>query len=465
MTASATSATSPHLSRRRFLSLGATTGGALALAACGQARWGGAQRVAAQDADPSPTADVRTSGQGETVIDFASVVSTASPFGEARLRVLDKFVAEHPEVSVRYEAIPYDDFFVQLVTRALAGDAPAIAQDGHHTAQFAVNDVLVTFDDYLARDGVAKENYWPALWQLGDFGGRTYAVPFTIDTRFTYSNQALYDTLGMAVPDTWDGMFEVGQAALAQGINAFGVTMSGDVGGLWETGAHFAKTNGGVLLTINEDTTATSNLSSPEVIETVEFLKTLVDQQVLPEGSITLEGSEIQSLFQTDKLASHCSGNWMIAIYDQQQADGEMSFTPVLSHLPMKTQRGASAGGWAWYVFKTIDDPDLGWDLVRFFNMDENVNEGWPDSLPPGTNQLQLPLYANDPRHAFVAEVLGYSSWPIAPVAGYFEVLPVMWQAMERAINGQASAADAMREGDEQVQRLLDVGHNMIVGG
>ncbi|MCC6790031.1 MAG: extracellular solute-binding protein [Thermomicrobiales bacterium] len=455
----------PTLSRRRFASLGASAAGAAVLAACGYAPWSAAPKAAAQDPTPVPTPDVATSGQGDVKLNFVSVVGTSTPFGQARLRVLDKFTAANPGVTVNYEAIPYDGFFSQLVTRALAGDAPEIAQDGHHTAQFAVNDTLVAFDDYMARDGIAKENYWPALWQLGDFAGKSYSMPFTIDTRFTYSNQALYDTMGIAVPDTWDQMLAAGDAAKAQGLEAaFGLTMGSEVGGLWETGSNLAKTNGGVLLTLNEDGTATSNLSSTAVVETVEFLTELVAKQVVPEGSLALQGSELESLFKTNQMASFCSGNWMLANFDQALENGDMDFTPVATHLPMKLQRGASAGGWGWYVFKTIDDPDLGWNLVKFFLEDDNVNEGWPDSLPPGSAQLGLPYYADDPRNQFVAEVLGYASWPIEPVAGYFEVLPIMWRAMATAINGQASAADAMKSGDEEVQRLLDSGHNMMVG-
>jgi multiple sugar transport system substrate-binding protein len=456
--------TSPPVSRRQFAKLGATAGGAAVLAACGLNPWQAVPSASAQD--PTPTPDVATSGQGETKLSFVSVVGTSSPQGQARLRVLDKFTAANPGVSIEYEAIPYDQFFSQLVTRALAGDAPQLAQDGHHTAQFAVNDTLVPFDDYMSRDGVSKENYWPALWQLGDFAGKTWSMPFTIDCRFVYSNQALYDQMDTEIPDTWDQMLAAGEAAKPIGLAAaFGALMGTDVGGLWETASNFAKTNNGVLLTVNDDSTATSNLSSPEVIETVEFLTTLVANQVVPEGSLALQGSELESLFKTKQLASLCTGNWMIPSFAQAKTDGEIDFDPVLSHLPMKTQRGASAGGWGWYLFNTIDDPDLGWNLIKFFLADDNVNEGWPDSLPPGTNQLQLPVYANDPRHQFVAEVLAYASWPIAPVAGYFELLPPMWRAIAKAINGQMSAVDAMKEGDDEVQRLLDSGHNMIAGG
>jgi multiple sugar transport system substrate-binding protein len=424
----------------------------------------GPSSALAQD-DPTPTPDVATSGQGETQLEFLSVVSTSSPAGQGRLRVLDKFTEANPGVSVNYEAIPYDQFFSQLVTRALAGDAPAIAQDGHHTAQFVANDTLVAFDEFMSRDGVAKESYWPALWALGDFIGQTWSMPFTIDTRFNYSNQALYDTLGVPVPDTWDQMFEAGAAAKANGLlSAFGITMGSEVGGLWETGSHFGKTNGASLMTINDDSSATSNLSSAEVVETVEFLKRLVDEQVVPEGSLALQGSELESYFKTNQIASQCTGNWMIAGFKAAQEAGEMDFAPVMTHLPMNKMRGASAGGWGWYVFKTIDDPDLGWNLVKFFLEDDNVNEGWPDSLPPGSGQLALPYYAEEPANAFVAEVLEYSSWPIPPVAGYFELMPPMWRAMASAINGQSSVADAMKAGDEEVQRLLDSGHNMMIG-
>jgi ABC-type glycerol-3-phosphate transport system substrate-binding protein len=445
--------------------MGATAAGALALGASGHLPGVAIPAATAQDPTPTPTPDVSTSGQGDTKLTFLSVVGTSSPAGQGRLKVLDKFTAANPGVSVSYEAIPYDQFFSQLVTRALAGDAPEIAQDGHHTAQFALNDTLISFDDYMARDGIAKENYWPSLWQLGDFAGKTWAMPFTIDTRFVYSNQALYDQMGLDIPDTWDQMLAAGEAAKGAGLgSAFGATMGADIGGLWETGSNFAKTNGGVLLTVNDDSTATSNLSSPEVIETVEFLKQLVDTGTLPEGSLALQSAELQSLFQTKQMASLCTGNWMIANFAQAKTDGEMDFDPALSHLPMKKMRGASAGGWAWYLFNTIDDPDLGWNLIKFFLEDDNVNEGWADSLPPGSGQLALPYYAGDPRNQFVAEVLAYASWPIAPVTGYFELMPPMWRAMAKAINGQSSVADAMREGDDEVQRLLDSGHNMLVG-
>jgi ABC-type glycerol-3-phosphate transport system substrate-binding protein len=450
------------LSRRDLGKLGA---GATAAVLAASSRLPFASGDAAAQDDPTPTPDVATSGSGETQLSFLSVVSTSSPMGQARLRVMDKFTQENPGVSINYEAIPYDQFFSQLVTRALAGDAPEIAQDGHHTAQFAANNVLVAFDEYLERDGIDKANYWPALWQLGDFAGKTWSMPFTIDTRYTYSNQAHYDQMGMEVPDTWDQMLAAGQAAKDAGLEAaFGLAMGAEIAGFWETASHLGKTNAAEFLTTGEDSSATSNLSSPEVMETVDFLIQVVNEGVVPEGSLSLGGSELQSLFTTNQMASFCSGNWMIPVFAQTMTDGEMDFDPVLTHLPMKKQRGANAGGWAWYVFNTIDDPDLGWNLVKFFLADDNVNEGWPDSLPPGSGQLTLPLYADNPRYEFVSEVLSYSAWPIPPVAGYFEIMPVMWRAIATAINGQASVADAMKSGDEEAQRLLDSGHNMLVG-
>ncbi len=453
---------STRLSRRSLGKLGASAAAASTLAVSG-VPW--EARAVAQD-EPTPTPDVATSGEGETEISFLSVVGTSSPAGQGRLRVIERFVEANPGVTVNYEAIPYDQFFSQLVTRALAGDAPQIAQDGYHTAQFAVNNLLVQLDDYIERDGVVRDDYWPALWQLGEFQGGTWAFPFTIDTRFTYSNPAIYEQLGVAVPDTWDQMFEVGAAAKDAGLTAgFGASMGSEIGGFWETASHFGHTNNAAFLRVNEDGTATSTMSTPEVAETVEFLSRLVNEGIVPNGSLALSGSELNSLFTTNQIGSVFTGNWMIAGFDQVLEEGDMDFTPELTHLPMNVQRGASAGGWAWYAFNTLSDPDVGWQFINFFNQEESVNEGWPDSLPPSMTHLQVPRYADDPRNEFVSEVLSYSSWPIPPVTGHMELMPPMWRAVAMVINGQASVEDALRDGDEQVQRLLDSGHNTIVGG
>ncbi len=118
----------------------------------------------------------------------------------------------------------------------------------------------------------------------------------------------------------------------------------------------------------------------------------------------------------------------------------------------MKLMRGANAGGWAWYLFNTIENPDQGWDFIKFFLQDENVNEGWAGSLPPGTAQLELPLYADNPRYEFVTEVLGYSkrsaTADLPGVAGAEPPLDVPTAQAAGAPGGGTGPADAPHAAD-----------------
>ncbi len=77
---------------------------------------------------------------------------------------------------------------------------------------------------------------------------------------------------------------------------------------------------------------------------------------------------------------------------------------------------------------------------------------------------MGLPRYAEDPRNAFISEVLEYSSWVVEPVAGWFEIMPVVWRNVIPALNGSVTAAEAMEAGNKEIQALLDQGHNAIVG-
>lgn len=453
---------STTFTRRQFLSLGATVTGAMIL---GPFRGASAAVFAPPLGSDVPVVSSRASQPEPIRLRWVSVVGPNTPFGEARAKVLDDYRQLNPHVTVEYETIPYDQFSVQLTTRALAGDAPEIAQAGYQTAQFAVNDVLVELTPYIEQDGLDKGDYWPALWQISEFGGKTFGFPFTIDTRFTYYNEQLYQQMGVEVPETWDDVLATAAPALDQGAHAVGMVMTPETLGLWQTGASIIKTNGGDLIRLDSDGTALANLTSPEVVEAVEFMRRLITDRALPESALGDGDAEVRSLFLQKKVASWPIGNWMLRVFDQARDKGDADFTPGISHHPINKQRGSCAGGWAWYVFKTIKDPDVGWDLIRFFNRDENVQQGWADSLPPSRSAMQVPLYSGDPRNTFVEEVLGYSSWPMEPIAGWFEIMPVVWRNVVRALNGELPAAEAMTAGNAEVQALLDRGHNALVGG
>jgi ABC-type glycerol-3-phosphate transport system substrate-binding protein len=379
---------------------------------------------------------------------------------------MDAYTALHPNVTFKYELVPYDQFQTQLITRALAGDAPELTQGGYNTAQLAVGNLLVPLDDYLAQDSINKDDYWKALWEIVEWDGKTFGFPFTIDCRMNLINDQLVSDIGATVPVTWDDALALGGLGQDRGIAPLAICIPSGAFGVWGPGGGFLKSNEGNWLQINDDGTATSLLTDQAVGETVQFMKDLVDRKVTQDGVISEQYADVNNLFFQQQAAMYIQGNWMLKNMDDLFDKGEITFKPSQTDAPYKKRKGAVSGGWSWQVATTIKDPAVGWDVIRFFNDDDNVDTGWPDSLPPAKKNMELPFWAADPRTPFVASVLGYSEWPVPPVIGWYDLLDVIWRNVLVAVSGQAPLDKALADGSLEVQDVLDKGHNaQVLGG
>jgi len=126
---------------------------------------------------------------------------------EAHLKMLgeiaNSFTATHPDVTVRFDTIPFGDY-VQKITLQMAGgnppdlgwllenSAPAFVEAG------ALADVAETLK---STDGYDYADFsLPAmgLWETSD---ATYGIPFSTSPFLIYFNKSLYDAAGLETPD------------------------------------------------------------------------------------------------------------------------------------------------------------------------------------------------------------------------------------------------------------------------
>jgi multiple sugar transport system substrate-binding protein len=387
------------------------------------------------------------------------------PSAQAVNTIFGAYTADHPNVTFEYQVVPFEQFPNTLITRALADDAPEMVQWGHTTAQLAISDKLVAVDDFMARDGVKKEDYWQSLWAPVEWGDKTFGFPFTIDVRYMFVNDSLVDTIGGQVPVTWEDLEALGPLGQAASTVPLGMVINNGAFAIWGPVGGFLKSNEGDWLRINPDGTATAQLTEAPVVETIEFVKRLIDSEVTQPGILSEGYDEVTNAFWGETIAMYIQGNWLNGIGDDLREQGQVDFTPSLAHAPMKKRRGAISGGYQWQLTTSLSNPDVGWDVIKFFNQDENVEQGWPVSLPPAKSNMSLDRYASDDRTPFVAEVLEYADWPIPTVVGWFELLDVIWRNVLTGLSGQKTIAQALADGNAETQAVLDSGHNTQVAG
>src|SRR5262245_43653919 len=82
--------------------------------------------IQAQDATaaPTPTAIVSELGTGGTHISYWNGLTGSD--GSTMSDMLTNFIAEHPEVSVTMEVIPWDNLYTKLQAAFVAGEPPDV---------------------------------------------------------------------------------------------------------------------------------------------------------------------------------------------------------------------------------------------------------------------------------------------------------------------------------------------------
>ncbi len=192
---------------------------------------------------------------------------TASPEEENLLRaLLYECSLQNPDILVKYEPIP-SDYWAKIKTMVGSGTEPDIYyMDIFQFPFFATQGVLQPIDDYMAKEGVSRDEFLDTLINAFTWEGKTYGIPKDFNTLGLFYNKDLFDQAGVDYPTndwTWDDLKAAAQKITdATGVAGFSVPP--DPGRF----PIFVFQNGGQIM--NDDFTDTL-LDSPEAIEAGKF--------------------------------------------------------------------------------------------------------------------------------------------------------------------------------------------------
>ena len=148
--------------------------------------------------------------------------------GEVVAKMLPEFERRNPGIKVDLQQLPWTAAHEKLLT-AFAGDAlPDVVPIGNTwIAEFAALDALEPLDARIAATpGLAREDYFPGAWDSGVLDGKTYAVPWYIETRLPYYRKDLLVKAGVASPPRdWKQWRAAMQAVKASGGSEFGILL------------------------------------------------------------------------------------------------------------------------------------------------------------------------------------------------------------------------------------------------
>lgn len=231
--------------------------------------------------------------------------------------VIEAFEAEHPDVEIVNEPIPFGQMRQQLITQTAGGNPPCVMQvSGNLPFELAAFGALEPLGPYLGDE--LRADLWPAGLDAGTFQDETVALPWGLNIFGFWYNKDLMEQAGLdpeSPPATWEEFqrqLDTVKENLPENVDAFelftamaqyGVTHNWSL--FWEFGA-FPLENGEI------------GVDTPEFRAYLEWMRSMVQDGYTTSG---FKLREFREEFATDQLVFGFDGPYMKGIVQSLNPD------------------------------------------------------------------------------------------------------------------------------------------------
>ncbi|MGJ3261522.1 MAG: ABC transporter substrate-binding protein [Rhodospirillales bacterium] len=386
--------------------------------------------------------------------------------GGALTKIVDGLVAdfekENPDINVSaIYAGNYNDARIKALAALKSGEpAQTSVMFSIDIYELIEQDAIVAFDDVVssAEDKAWLDSFYPALMENGRTQGKTWGIPFQRSTIVMYYNKDAFRAAGLdpeQPPATWEELVSMGKKLIKKSggnVDQWGVMIPSTGYPYWMFGA-LTMQNGQTLM--NGDGNETY-FDAPATVEALQYWKDLGEKHgVMPSG--TIEWGTLRQNFLEGKTAImwHSTGN-LTAVKNNA------SFDFGVAMLPAMKRRGTPTGGGNFYLFKQSTDEEkaAALKLIKFLTQPERTAE-W--SIKTGYLGTRPDAYETDALKAYVKEfppaavARDQLEFATAELSTYQtgRVRKLLDDAIQAALTGSKSPADALGDAQNQANRLL----------
>ena len=259
---------------------------------------------------------------------------------EAKLAMIERFEAENPGITVKYEGMEGEAYKTKIKTVVSANNLPDIF--GYWVGeQFKtlvnsgnVEDLSSVFEE----DTAFRDTFVPGSLDAVSYDGKVYGAPTSITCMAVWYNKAIFEENGVEVPKTFEDLKGVINTLSDKGVTPI-IVGAKDRWPLLGWYSYLAQRIGGVDL-YNEVCSGDKNFTEDAYVQAGEEIKALAKKGFI-NGCMSVDATTAEALFAAGKGAILITGSWSIPTFteDPERAK-DFSYFPIPGGRGRKRGRG-----------------------------------------------------------------------------------------------------------------------------
>jgi multiple sugar transport system substrate-binding protein len=381
--------------------------------------------------------------------------------------LIAKFQEKHPNITIKTESSPYNQFFQKLDTQIAAESAPDLwLSDGVLVPKYAERGVLKDLTEWIERD-LQKDDYYGLDFNK-DANGKYWGVPQGIQIAVLYYNKDMFDEAKVEYPTedwTWDdlkaaaekltkdsnGVYATDAAFDKNKVTQYGLTFFSITEG-WMT---VLKSYGGGVL---DETLTKSIINTPENKQAMEWIVEGMQRELLTTPSDLKSFQSNMAPFPS-KAAAMRIGIYARTI-DANAAD--LNYDVTLLPKGPDGKRFSPVIANSWVINKKAEGAkgEAAWEWVKYWATEDVVQKEWAslgEAVPVKksvANSEQFLSGKPDNKQAFLDSFEFAGTLDVNAV--WSEWVGKFGDSINRAFEGEISVDEALTQADQDVQQVLD---------
>lgn len=353
---------------------------------------------------------------------------------------------EETGVKVKIQGIPWDKGHDKLLTAVASGKGPDIILMGTTWMQeFVDANTFVDLTGYLDEyPNLASDDFFDGALETSVFDGKTYGIPWHVDTRLLFYRKDLLGDVGYPDgPETWDDLEDAAKQLAARGKGNYAVDLSLTDANLvysfaWQHGWDY------------EPDLGADNFTKPEFKQTIERYKTFYDNKY----SQVEKGKELAQAFSDGTKPMFFSGPWDIKTIEDGAPDIKGDWDVRL--MPDGGTNRSMIGGSQITIFKSSDNVEQALDFINWMSEPETQLSWYKvkNELPSRKEAWEDPLLADDPMISTFGEQLESVQAP-PTIHGGEKVGQEIQKMLEKVARGGEDIDKALNDLHQKVAKIL----------